>query len=132
MNDAGLPLESTTACVASRAVASSMRSRFVNLSFHRYGERVGRESGVNSSGKVRRFSFWAMQVRRLAFARLRRVRRCSFFFAAHRALQLRQQVAEGKINGKIAIVAHQKVAHLVLETLELSVEFHLGHLTAAR
>ena len=46
----------------------------MNLSFHRYGERVGGESGVNSSGKVRRFSFWAMQVRRLAFARLRRVR----------------------------------------------------------
>ena len=70
MNDAGLPLESTTACMASRAVASSMRSRFVNLSFHRYGERVGGESGVKSSGKVRRFSFWAMQVRRLVLARL--------------------------------------------------------------
>ena len=132
MNDAGLPLESTTACVASRAVASSMRSRFVNLSFHRYGERVGGESGVNNSGKVRRFSFWAMQVRRLALARLTNKQINSFFFAAHHTLQLRQQVAEGKVNGKVTIVAHQKVAHLVLETLELSIEFHIGHLTAAR
>ena len=85
-NDIGLPLFARIACVASRAVASSMRSRFVNLSFHRYGERAGGESGVKSSGKVRRFSFWAMHVRRLAFARLRRVRRCSFFFAAHHTL----------------------------------------------
>ena len=105
-NDIGLPLSARIACVASRAVASSMRSRFVNLSFHRYGERVGGESGVKSSGKVRRFSFWAMQVRRLALARLTNKQINSFFFAAHHTLQLRQQVAEGKVNGKVTIVTH--------------------------
>ena len=38
-------------------------------------ERGGGIVGEKSSGKVRRFSFWAIQVRRLAFGRLRSVRR---------------------------------------------------------
>ena len=48
--DIGLWLSSRMACVASSAVASSMRSRFVNLSFQWNGERDGGESGVKRSG----------------------------------------------------------------------------------
>ena len=92
---------------ASRAVIK-LTSEFLGyfLTFQWRGERGGGIVGAKRSGKVSRFSFWAMQVRRLAFARLIRVQRCSFFFAAHNAVKLRQQIAEGKVNDKVAIVAH--------------------------
>ena len=86
VKDAGLPLSSRIAWVVSSAETSSIKSRLWNLSLQCNEERGGGIVGENSSGKVKRFSFWAIQVRRLAFARLRSVRRCSFFFAAHHTL----------------------------------------------
>ena len=86
VKDTGLPLLSRIAWEVSSAVASSIKSRLVNLSFQCSGDGGGGIVGEKSSGKVRRFSFWEIQVRMLAFARLIRAQRSSFFFAAHNAL----------------------------------------------
>ena len=86
VKDAGLPLSSRIAWVVSSAETSSIKSRLWNLSLQCNEERGGGIVGENSSGKVRRFSFWAMQVRRLALARLTNKQISSFFFAAHYAL----------------------------------------------
>lgn len=92
-NDVGLPSLPMIESVSSNAVISSIKSRFVSLSvFQCRWECCCGTTGENSSGKVRRFSFCAIAVRRLAFALLISVQVSSFFFAMCYAFKKSQRI----------------------------------------
>ena len=125
---AGRPRSSMRASVRHSAVRSSNKSRLVNFSkFHRNGDDSGERTGINKSGKVSRFSFWAMSV--LMLARQRWINAlCGSFFFAENPRKLGFEILQLEIDLEITSRPSDKIPQLGLKCNERNIQLRIIHL----